>query len=77
MCNKKRHNSLLHAVSTGTLKTVSVLIKHGANLDPLDGEGKTPLMWASLTGKGEVVNYLLQKGAEATIQDQAGQTAKG
>lgn len=47
----------------------------GADMDALDGEGCTPLHWASLAGDLFVAEMLLRRlGASARVQNSAGQT---
>lgn len=43
------------------------LIQHGANLDALCDWGRTPLYWAVLLQKSELVRILLEGGANATL----------
>ncbi len=73
--------ALAHAISVGNIKTAAFLIKHGANLDVLDGRNRTLLMHAALNGREKVVPWLIQEMANLNIseflfaQDQDGKTA--
>jgi len=51
------------------------LLAHKANLNPQDEDGMTPLMLASIAGKINSVNLLLEKGADKQIHNHAGKTA--
>lgn len=73
----------LHHLSDGSSdfgadKCLDLLVKHGANVNIQDREGRTPLMIA-LANMGEVdVNYichLLSAGANGNVRDHAGNVA--
>eukprot|EP00944_MAST-04C_sp_MAST-4C-sp1_P009829 g9829.t1 len=76
---------LAHAISVGSIKSASFLIKHGANLDVLDGRNRTLLHHAALNGREKVVPWLLQEMSNNNLhsnvseflsaQDQDGKTA--
>lgn len=55
---------------------VKYLIDHGADIHAKDRDGKTALMYACLNGNLEIVNYLIENGAEALINcaDENGMT---
>lgn len=55
--------------------TVILLLEKGANINAKNTEGETPLMYAALQGKKDVVRFLLNRGADATVKDNNGQTA--
>lgn len=69
-------NTLLHhAVAANRLDMVSMLIEHGAAVDPRNGDGRTPSVVA-LFGlhrywrddrKQEILEYLLEQGAAYTL----------
>ena len=44
-------------------------MSRGLEVDPKDNRLATPFMLAAALGKIESVNYLLDKGADATIRD--------
>lgn len=67
-------------------KTVFDLCKEGSleklkikldqkNLDQIDEDGLTLLMWSCDRGHLSIVNFLLEKGADINIQDNEGQTS--
>jgi serine/threonine-protein phosphatase 6 regulatory ankyrin repeat subunit B len=44
------------------------------NVDTADGEDRTPLFYACQNGNAEMVNYLLDQGAEVNWSDNSNQT---
>lgn len=57
--------ALHHAVSSGSLESVAILVDAGAGLHARDTVyGGTPLGWADYMGKTEIARYLRTKGAE-------------
>ncbi len=55
---------LQYAASSGRLAMAQLLIKHKATVDAVDLAGRTPLMWAAWQGRAEVVEALLEAGAD-------------
>jgi len=55
---------LHHACGHGKTAIVEWLIDHGADLDALDGDDKTPLFYADLGHHETVADYLIAKGAD-------------
>lgn len=51
-----------------------ILKKHGVDLDIQDDDGKTALHLAYEEGKSEIVNLLIENGADTTIRDLKGKT---
>jgi len=60
------HVTLLHDMAQkGDIKKAELLIKHGADIDPVEEEYQsTPLGMATRWGHVEMVNYLVAKGAD-------------
>ncbi len=54
---------------------VELLVKHGAQLDTLDHDGWSALMWASWSGLHQVASKLLELGASYQFADKQGNTA--
>ena len=68
-----RSNSLLHNASYfGKFEVAKLLIKHGAQIDSRDFEGKTPLAVAASQAHLEVVKLLLENGADVNSKDNYG-----
>jgi len=61
------HVTILHDMAQkGDSKKAELLIKYGADIDPVEEEYQsTPLGMAARWGEVEMVNYLLAKGADA------------
>jgi len=66
---------LLHAAASDAIKTVLVLIKHGAQLDLTDTLGNTALLQAAAYGANEAAVILLEKGAKIDLENRQGETA--
>jgi len=54
---------------------VELLVSHGAQLDTLDRDGWSALMWASWSGLNQVASKLLELGAAHQFADKQGNTA--
>lgn len=63
------------ASSQGIVKLVQVLLRTQTN-DPnvRDGHGRTPLHWAAMTGRVDVMRLLLECGAEIDAVDHLNRT---
>jgi hypothetical protein len=46
----------------------------GADVNARDANGFAPLHWAASRGDNEVIRYLVEKGADATVVSRSGQT---
>ena len=69
------NEDLIEGAKGGKLPVVQRLITKGADVNAMDGEGATALMYASLNGHRGVVEALLAKGAEVNVRDKYGLTA--
>ncbi|HEX8824522.1 MAG TPA: ankyrin repeat domain-containing protein, partial [Archangium sp.] len=69
--------SLFDAVAAGDLARVQVLLDSGADPNPFDVEGRTPLIVAAENGSEELVKCLLAGGADPILTDRVGETALG
>jgi ankyrin repeat protein len=71
--------SALHAVAgfaEGSAEVVALLISRGTDVNLIDYESLSPLMWAAESGNLNVATVLLQAGADLNLRNQAGQTAR-
>ena len=59
---------------TNSLEIAGILVEHGANLDAVATGGQTALMINAANGHTSLVAFLLDKGADLTIRNKAGQT---
>lgn len=70
---------LVQAAHVGTLKTVQLLLRAGADVNIRDADGKTALMMATencMDSETEIVTLLLKAGADPTLVDKSGKTAE-
>ncbi len=69
-------DTLSELVQYGTYKMARFLIDRGANVNGTDDHrGRTALHWAAVRGAGkEFVGYLLEQGADPSIEDRDGGT---
>jgi ankyrin repeat protein len=65
----------LVAASHGDMEIVRLLVDGGADVDPVDGRGFTPLIYSAERGHTELARYLLSKGALANRHTRDGRTA--
>jgi ankyrin repeat protein len=57
------------------LPAVRYLVEElGADVNARDANGYSPLHWAASRGDNEVIHYLVDKGADATVVSRSGQT---
>lgn len=54
------------------VRSATVLLDHGYEVDAVDGEGRTPLMIAAAFGSPEVAEVLLDRGADPEARDADG-----
>ncbi|CAG0890672.1 unnamed protein product [Darwinula stevensoni] len=68
--DQMRQQTSLHAASAnGNVEAVAILCEEMENLDPEDGKGNTPLIWASRAGHSKVVRLLASRGADVNHQN--------
>jgi ankyrin repeat protein len=67
-------STLAIAISKGEIETVKQFIESGTKVNK-KLNGLTPLMYAARYNKVEIIQYLLQKGADRDIKDSQGFTA--
>lgn len=68
--------SQLHqAALDGDLKAVELALESGADVNGMEEEGRTALMFAAFNGHSEIVLTLLEEGAGIDRRDQMGRTS--
>ncbi|KAI3573401.1 ankyrin repeat-containing domain protein [Fusarium oxysporum f. sp. albedinis] len=65
---------ILVAVTTGRIKMVELLLQHNADISLKNPEGQSALHIASLSRADDMVDFLLEKGANPQISDNYGRT---
>ena len=69
------HETPLHLASKlGHVKTVRILIEHGADVAAQNKDRDTPLHLASQEGQVEVAHVLMERGADTAAQNKDGKT---
>ena len=68
-------DALLEASQNGDVSAVQTALKAGANVNSYGSNGTTPLIDASRAGKYDLLNILLNAGANPVMQDDSGFTA--
>jgi ankyrin repeat protein len=63
------------AICYGHSTVATTLIAAGANIDSVDHNGKTALIWACIGNNIECVRILIAAGADVTMRDKLGRTA--
>ncbi|EXJ68497.1 uncharacterized protein A1O5_08290 [Cladophialophora psammophila CBS 110553] len=71
-----KRTALHQAAQGGHTEIVRVLLEHGANVDPKDLRGITPLWSAAQRGSEEIVTMLLQKNASADTMSTSGENRR-
>jgi uncharacterized protein len=67
--------SLFDAVRAGDPARVEALLAGGADPNPFDSQGRTPLMLAAEAGREDLVALLLASGADPSLPDSLGEPA--
>ena len=63
---------LLESAATGKLSRCEKYIRRGADVNARDLDAWTPLFWGAVEGFPDVVELLLQSGADVTLVDNDG-----
>jgi ankyrin repeat protein len=64
------------SISTGNLNMLDVILsKTGSSIDITGRHGNNLLIFAAMWGQFDVVQYLLQRGADVSIVNEFGETA--
>jgi hypothetical protein len=70
------NSTLLHTAALyGHVAVARLLLRNGADLDAVDTQLATPLMWAASWGHAELVGLLLDAGASPELRDSSGECA--
>lgn len=66
---------MIEAAIKGNVDLVAMFFERGADIEALDGSGRTALMAAAENMHQEVIDYLLNKGAKVTRCDEDGRSS--
>jgi ankyrin repeat protein len=72
--NHRKMTALMSACAHKKAKTVKLLVEHGADIHLRDELSNSAVAWAAAGGSGEIVSYLLSKGADRNTRDHSGWT---
>jgi ankyrin repeat protein len=67
--NQKGWAALHYSAAAGSTEITTILLDHHAYIDAESPSGMTPLMIAAREGQEQVVELLLEQGADATLKD--------
>lgn len=70
----RHHTPLGMAIAKGDVETAKKIIEYGASVNERSN-GLTPLMLAARYNNVELVNFLIEKGADVKLKDEKGFTA--
>ena len=73
--DRREDTPLLWAIRGGSVDSCRLLLDHGADVEEMGGNGRSPLRDAALRGDTAIVSLLLSKGALADAADPNGDTA--
>ena len=62
-------SQLMNAINGNDIGQVKQLINEGVDVNQLEPNGDAPLIMAAYKGHSEIVNILLQAGADTTVVD--------
>ena len=65
---------LHHYARGGSLEHVQFMVNQGDNVNGVDEDGRTALIYAARYGQEEIIEYLLSNGADVNQQAQDGET---
>jgi len=74
--DKPTDDAMRFAIGSRDAARVRDLVAAGADLTTIDAEGLTPLMLAAKLQMPEVVEVLLEAGADTQVKDRKGYTAE-
>eukprot|EP01046_Picozoa_sp_COSAG06_P070621 COSAG06_NODE_19829_length_820_cov_1.643551_1_plen_82_part_10 len=71
---RRKVSELHRAANSGDTAAIARLVREGANVNAVDGNGNTPLHNAAISGHAEAVEALARAGAEVNAVNQYGNT---
>jgi ankyrin repeat protein len=70
MSAKELGDSLISACWDGNLASAQSSVRRGASTDFITDSGNTSAMWCCYRGHSEILQYLLERGANAAGDDE-------
>jgi len=67
-CSRRSDSELHKAIRAGHPETVEAMLAFGADVKEVTASGMTPLHWCALTGHAELVDLLVEHGAETNVR---------
>ena len=67
--------SIHESALNGDLSRISMLLEKGQDVNILDEQGRTALMYAAFNGHSAIIKKLLEKNASVNLRDKEGRTA--
>jgi type II secretory pathway component GspD/PulD (secretin) len=71
----RKRSALMEAVRNRSFESVKALLTAYPDVDAVDWEGYTVLMFAAVSGQHEIVNALLNYGADVNMKNKVGSSA--
>ena len=68
-------SAVINAAKYDQVKLLDLFIKHGANINTVDSDGDSPLMWAAMNDNYNAVEFLANHGANVNATDNDGESA--
>ena len=68
-------SAVINAAKYDHVKLLDLFIKYGANINTVDSNGDSPLMWAAMNDNYNAAEFLINHGADINIVDNDGESA--
>lgn len=68
-------NPVCRATYLGHRNIVSLLLKYGADINKRSGDQRTPVIWAAFRDNVQMLQFLVDNGADITLVDKDGNNA--
>lgn len=71
----RNRTAIMEAVRNRSVESVKALLTANPDVDAVDWEGYTVLMFAAISGQSEMVDVLLEHGADVNVKNKVGSSA--
>ena len=72
---QKELNDFIDCIKQGNIEKIRKYLANNVNINAVDSDGKTALMWACQSGHFEIAITLISSGADINAKDKNGKTA--